>query len=214
MTPPRSFTNLHRAGRSAKRKIAFCRRNKRDVAPRTRRRQTCRLPVTATVDFLAADILNRCGRASPRYVSLPKEPDDRLRGASNAFAKGSDGIGPKIVKSVRHADSTSGRIFGSCRHYPDSSADPHAWVIFYGNAGKRPHTRFPSLRPNCFGSGPGWCRNQPASFVLNPSCLEPELSINGSSRQLEGFPSSVPRHLSGRALSGHLRKRENLLQLA
>src|SRR4029450_9110869 len=74
MTSPRSFTNLHRAGRSAKRKIAFCRRHKRDVALRTRRRQTCRLPVTATTDFLAADILNRRDRAYPAIALTPQRP--------------------------------------------------------------------------------------------------------------------------------------------
>src|SRR6516165_10563794 len=43
-------------------------------------RQTCCGPVTATTDFLAPDILNRCGRAIPAVPqALPKDPDDRLR---------------------------------------------------------------------------------------------------------------------------------------
>src|SRR5882724_183072 len=36
MTPPRSFANLHRAGRSASPKLRSLEWNKRDVAPRTR----------------------------------------------------------------------------------------------------------------------------------------------------------------------------------
>ena len=37
MTHPRSFTSLHRAGRSARPKLRSLKRNKKDVAPRTRR---------------------------------------------------------------------------------------------------------------------------------------------------------------------------------
>jgi hypothetical protein len=35
--------------------------------------------VTATTEFLATDILNKCGRASPaRTVTTPEDPDDGL----------------------------------------------------------------------------------------------------------------------------------------
>jgi hypothetical protein len=88
MTQPRSFTSLHRAGRSARPKLRSLERNKKDVAPRTRRHvravrhgfgfhsrdvreKTRKLgrcvasPATATTDFFAPDILDKCDRAVP-----------------------------------------------------------------------------------------------------------------------------------------------------
>src|SRR6266481_8543392 len=43
------------------------------------------LPVTATTDFLAPDILNKCGRAVPAVpYAPPQDPDDRLRSDRHA----------------------------------------------------------------------------------------------------------------------------------
>src|SRR5437764_4947815 len=97
MTQPRSFASLHRAGRSARPKMRSLKRNKKDVAPRTRRhvravrhgfgfhsrdvREKTRKfgrcvasPATATTDFLAPDILNRCSRAFPAGTHALRRP--------------------------------------------------------------------------------------------------------------------------------------------
>src|SRR5882672_2377751 len=61
MTPPRSFTNLHRAGRSTSPKLCFLEWNKtKEMSHRVHG-----AAATATMDFLAPDILDKCGRAVP-----------------------------------------------------------------------------------------------------------------------------------------------------
>jgi hypothetical protein len=44
-------------------------------------------PVTATTDFLAADVLNRGGRAYPAFAAGPKAPDGRSGGSIGAGAR-------------------------------------------------------------------------------------------------------------------------------
>jgi hypothetical protein len=95
---------LHRAGRSARPKLRSLERNKKDVAPRTRRhvradrharlrisrrglREGAKLgrrvasPETATTDFLAPDILNKCGRAVPAVPRAPQRTRETDGGA-------------------------------------------------------------------------------------------------------------------------------------
>ena len=57
MTQPRSFTSLHRAGRSARPKLRSLKRNKKDVARRARRAMFARI-VTVT-DFTAGTVRKR-----------------------------------------------------------------------------------------------------------------------------------------------------------
>src|SRR5689334_22824568 len=55
------------------------------------------------------------------------------------------------------------------------------------------------------------CRNQAGPFVLNPASVWSS-TRHGPPRELERFPASFPRHLSGSALSGHVGIRKGLVQ--
>jgi hypothetical protein len=65
MIPTRSFTNLHRAGRSTSPKLYFLEWNKRKEMSL---REHGAAAATATMDFLAPDILDKCGRAVPALI--------------------------------------------------------------------------------------------------------------------------------------------------
>src|SRR6476620_11199019 len=51
--------------------------------------QTCSSPVTATSDFLAPDILNKCGRAFPAVSHAPGGTRKPMKGVAGCFRKSS-----------------------------------------------------------------------------------------------------------------------------
>jgi hypothetical protein len=132
MTQPRSFTSLHRAVRSARPKLRSLKRNKKDVAPRTRRhvravrhdfgfdsrdvREKTRKfgrcvasSATATTDFLAPDIFNRCGRAFPagtHALRRTRAPIAEGRHRSMVPASRRASPRPRRDRVRRHHDST------------------------------------------------------------------------------------------------------------
>jgi hypothetical protein len=80
MTPPRSFTNLHRARRSAKCKIAFLRMKQRICCKENTAPSDVSSPCNCNRGFFSQQIFSIGAVArSPRQVSAPEDPDDRLR---------------------------------------------------------------------------------------------------------------------------------------
>ena len=84
ITQPRVFYRLALSGSECEPQIASLEWKNCDVAPRTQRyvraerlgifAATCHIPVTATTDFVATDILNGCSCAYPRATRSETRP--------------------------------------------------------------------------------------------------------------------------------------------
>jgi hypothetical protein len=162
-------------------------------------------PVTATTDFLAPDILNRCGRAVPAPPSSLTGPCDRLRRDRHPSTLPAT---VRITSSPRHGPSHQRwgvRFWAQCRHRRSFAHAERAGVTATGQGASVEAIRRPDSAPPVQGySNPGQAapaHRRPRGTGAQPDQIkrcraQPQLSPKGQdvklgpNRARRGFASS------------------------